>query len=175
MKIRNTFIIFLVSGFWHGANWTFIAWGFLNALFIMPSIIFATNRNNLDIVAQGKYFPNLKEVFQITLTFCLTAFAWIFFRSNSINDAMQYVSILLSPSLFKMPNFPGIGTAFPILVLVFVFFIIEWFSREDQYGIQRFAFKKPRVVRWSFYIILVFVIAYFSAVTTNQEFIYFQF
>ncbi len=175
MKIRNTFIIFLVSGFWHGANWTFIAWGFLNALFIMPSIIFATNRNNLDIVAQGKYLPNLKEIVQIGITFCLTAFAWIFFRSNNLTDALNYVSILLSSSLFKMPYFSGIGTVLPILVLMLLFFIIEWFGREHQYAIQQLAFKKPRAIRWSFYATLVFVIAYFAVITVNQEFIYFQF
>ena len=67
-KVRNTFIIFLVSGFWHGANWTFIIWGLLNALYIMPSIIFNTNRNNLDIVAQGKYLPSVKAVSYTHLT-----------------------------------------------------------------------------------------------------------
>ena len=90
-KVRNTFIIFLVSGFWHGANWTFIAWGLLNALFILPSIILKTNRTNLDIVAQGKTFPSLKEVGQIALTFSLTTFAWIFFRSESIGGALKYI------------------------------------------------------------------------------------
>jgi D-alanyl-lipoteichoic acid acyltransferase DltB (MBOAT superfamily) len=60
MKVRNTFIIFLVSGFWHGANWTFIVWGFLNALFIMPAVLLNTNRNNLDIVAKGRILPNVR-------------------------------------------------------------------------------------------------------------------
>lgn len=77
MRIRNTFAIFLVSGFWHGANWTFIIWGFLNALFIMPSIILKTNRNNLEIVAMNKLIPSLRDVFNILLTFSLTVFAWI--------------------------------------------------------------------------------------------------
>ena len=71
MKVRNTFIIFIVSGFWHGANWTFIVWGFLNALYIMPSIIFNTNRNNLNNVAQGKYLPSFKEFLSIFATFSL--------------------------------------------------------------------------------------------------------
>ena len=69
MKVRNTFIIFIVSGFWHGANWTFIVWGLLNAIYIMPSIIFSTNRSYLDIVAQGRYLPTVKEFFSILLTF----------------------------------------------------------------------------------------------------------
>ena len=78
IKVRNTFIIFFVSGFWHGANWTFIFWGILNALFIMPSIIFNTNRNNLNSVAQGKDLPNIKEFFSIVITFSLTVLTWIF-------------------------------------------------------------------------------------------------
>lgn len=87
MKVRNVFIIFLVSGFWHGANWTFIVWGFLNALFILPSIIFNTNRTNLDIVAQGKYFPTLKELVSMFFTFSLTVFAWVFFRAENLSHA----------------------------------------------------------------------------------------
>src|SRR5690606_6330765 len=99
MKIRNTFIIFLVSGFWHGANWTFLMWGFLNALFIMPSIIFETNRKNLDILAQGKIIPPISYFLNIVLTFCLTVLAWIFFRSESIHHAFAYVTRIFSPSL----------------------------------------------------------------------------
>src|SRR6267154_4575677 len=96
LKVRNTFIIFLVSGFWHGANWTFIIWGLLNALYIMPSIIFKTNRDNLEIVAMGKLFPTLKEFLTISLTFALTTFAWIFFRANSVGHAVNYISEIFS-------------------------------------------------------------------------------
>lgn len=78
IKIRNTFIIFLVSGFWHGANWTFIVWGLLNALYIMPSIVLNTHRNNLDSVAKGKHVPAVRDVLAIGATFGLTVFAWIF-------------------------------------------------------------------------------------------------
>jgi len=92
MKIRNTFIIFIVSGFWHGANWTFVIWGFLNALYIMPSIIFKTNRNNLEIVAKGKYLPTIKEFIAISITFSLTVFAWIFFRASDVTHAFYKVS-----------------------------------------------------------------------------------
>jgi len=91
MRIRNTFIIFIVSGFWHGANWTFIVWGFLNALFIMPSIVLKTNRNNLNIVAEGRIFPNFREITQLIITFSLACFAWIFFRSASVTDAFSYI------------------------------------------------------------------------------------
>ena len=61
MKVRNTFIIFIVSGFWHGANWTFVVWGALNALYFLPLLLTNSNRNNLHIVAEGKFLPSLKR------------------------------------------------------------------------------------------------------------------
>ena len=94
--IRNTFIIFLVSGFWHGANFTFIAWGFLHALYIVPSVLLKTNRHYLDIIAQDKKLPNLKEFFQLISTFSLVCFAWIFFRAESIEKAFEYIQLLFT-------------------------------------------------------------------------------
>ncbi|RYG41043.1 MAG: MBOAT family protein, partial [Chitinophagaceae bacterium] len=83
-KVRNVFIIFIVSGFWHGANWTFIIWGLLNALYIMPSVLIGNNRNYLDTVAGGKLLPDFREFFSMAITFGLTVLAWIFFRAESV-------------------------------------------------------------------------------------------
>ncbi|CAN0603038.1 unnamed protein product, partial [Ectocarpus sp. 12 AP-2014] len=91
MKIRNTFIIFLVSGFWHGANWTFIIWGLLNALYFLPLLLRNKNRVNTNNVAQERWLPNFKETIQIAITFTLTVFAWIFFRANSVHHAFDYI------------------------------------------------------------------------------------
>lgn len=169
MKVRNTFIIFLVSGFWHGANWTFIVWGFLNALYIMPSIIFNTNRNNLDIVAQGKILPSLKEAASMGITFGLTVFAWIFFRSESLGRAFSYIAKIFSRSLFvKSAIFPP-----TLFLLLLLFFIIEWLGRGHQYAIANLGFKWPRPIRWATYYAMVLVIYYFGG--TQQQFIYFQF
>lgn len=171
MKIRNTFIIFLVSGFWHGANWTFIIWGFLNALYIIPSIIFNTNRNNLDIVAKGKYLPNWKELLSVIATFGLTAFAWIFFRAENLGHAISYVSEIFSPSLFSEPALkPSLSGLFIWLI---VFLLIEWQGREQQYAIARLGLKWPRLVRWAMYYAMVCVIFYYRG--SEQQFIYFQF
>ncbi len=169
MRIRNTFIIFIISGFWHGANWTFIIWGFLNALFIMPSIIFNTNRNNLNTVAKGKYLPGLKDAISIGITFSLTVFAWIFFRATDLNHAIEFVSNMFSSSLFSFP------TVFPkaLLALLIVFILIEWMGREQQYAIEKMGFKLPRVVKWSFYYTIILTIFYYSG--SEQQFIYFQF
>lgn len=169
MKVRNTFAIFLVSGFWHGANWTFIIWGLLNALYFMPLLLMKRNRNNIGIVAEGKMLPSLSDVFHIGTTFILTVFAWIFFRANSVTHAITYIKDIFKPSLLTMPTiFPK-----PIFALVFFFIIIEWIGREHQYALAKFGFKWPKIVRWSFYYFLIVLIFLFMG--KEQEFIYFQF
>ena len=173
MKIRNTFIIFLVSGFWHGANWTFIIWGLLHALYIMPSIIFSTNRTNLDIVAKGKLLPSLKELFQMGLTFGLTVFAWIFFRSDSVSQAFEIITKILSKNILTIPDFRGLHKALITLILTVVFIILEWIGRENDFAIQKLGFKWRRSYRWMFYLVVVFFIFYFAG--KEQVFIYFNF
>ena len=172
MRIRNTFIIFLVSGFWHGANWTFIIWGFLNALFIMPSIILKTNRNNLEIVAMNKLIPSLKDFFNILLTFSMTVFAWIFFRAENLHYAFNYISGIFNWSLFAVPKVKP--TAYATLVLIGFFMTLEWIGREHQFAIQNILLKKPRFIRWLFYAFIILLIGLFLQ-THETPFIYFQF
>lgn len=172
MRIRNTFAIFLVSGFWHGANWTFIIWGFLNALFIMPSIILKTNRNNLEIVAMNKLIPSLRDVFNILLTFSLTVFAWIFFRAESVHHAIEYIVGIFNASLFTVPDVKT--AAYATLILIGFFMLIEWIGREHQFALQDFLVKKPRFIRWLFYGFIILLIGLFLQ-THETPFIYFQF
>jgi alginate O-acetyltransferase complex protein AlgI len=169
IRIRNTFIIFLVSGFWHGANWTFIVWGFLNALFIMPSIIFKTNRNNLDTVAQGKFLPSFWEFFNIALTFGLTVFAWIFFRAESLTHAFKFIADIFTSSLFTKPVLPEK----PTIILIILFFIIEWLGREQPYAIAQLGITWKRPYRIAFYYVIIGAVFLFGG--KGQEFIYFQF
>ena len=173
MKVRNTFIIFLVSGFWHGANWTFIVWGFLNALYIMPSIIYNTNRNNLDIVAQGRYLPSAKELMQMVITFGLTVLAWIFFRANNIEHAISYISGIFSRSTFTMPYLESTLTATRTLLILCLFIIIEWLGREQHFALERFGLKWKPLFRYAMYYAIIIAIVWFSG--NPQEFIYFQF
>ena len=169
VKIRNVFIIFIVSGFWHGANWTFIFWGLLNAIFILPSIVLKTNRSNLEIVAARSVFPSFKEFFQIATTFLLTTFAWIFFRANSLSDAFVYCSLILK-SLFTKPSaIPAIG----LIGQLFFFILLEWLGRRNDFAIQKIGFKWNKIFRWSFYFLIVLLIIVFSG--KEQKFIYFQF
>jgi D-alanyl-lipoteichoic acid acyltransferase DltB (MBOAT superfamily) len=168
MKIRNTFIIFIVSGFWHGANWTFIIWGFLNALYFLPLMLANKNRVNTDIVAQGKYLPNIRELFQMTVTFLITLIAWVFFRANTVEHAFTFLRDMFSWSLFSAPEIlPNY-----IMYLVFGFIIVEWFGRNGEYAIERIDnIKKP--LRWALYLLLIVLMFRFAG--EEQAFIYFQF
>jgi len=174
MKIRNTFIIFIVSGFWHGANWTFIFWGALNAIYFLPLLLTNNNRNNLEIVAKGKLLPSVKELLHMLLTFALVVFAWIFFRAENIGHAFSYISEILSASFFTMPKFNEMGTALSTLILIVIFVLIEWQGREGQYAISHIGQSWNRPLRWTFYALIIFAIGMFTH-SVESPFIYFQF
>ena len=173
MKVRNTFAIFIISGFWHGANWTFIVWGALNAIYFLPLLLTNNNRNNLETVAQGKFFPSIKELSFMMLTFGLTVFAWIFFRANNIGHAISYISEILSPSLFSIPKFIGMRSALTTIVLVVIFVLVEWKGREGQYAIAHLGIKWKRPIRYAMYYAIIIAIFWFGG--KEQQFIYFQF
>jgi alginate O-acetyltransferase complex protein AlgI len=173
LKIRNTFIVFLISGFWHGANWTFVIWGALNAVYILPSIIFNTNRNNLEIVAQNKYFPTVKEFLSICLTFTLTVFAWVFFRAENTGHAFDMFSKIFSASFFDRPGFESDKLCIPAIIFIILFVTMEWAGRNQPYAISRFFIKQPRPLRLCFYYLILLFIFFFAG--SNQQFIYFQF
>ena len=169
MKIRNTFLIFLVSGFWHGANWTFIVWGLLNAIYIMPSIIFNTNRNHIDIVAKGNYLPSIREFFMMLSTFFLTVFAWIFFRSASLSDAFSFIKGIFSSSLFSIPSIHPLD----LFILLLIFLTIEWLGRASQFAIENTFEKSSNFLRYGLYYLLLVAIFFYNS--AGQQFIYFQF
>lgn len=178
MKVRNTFIIFVVSGFWHGANWTFIVWGALNALYFLPLLLTHNNRNNLDVVAKNKLLPSWKELLQMLLTFGLTIFAWIFFRAENVTHAFHYIGGIFSGAHFfqLIPDYWGgrmltdfLFTSFSIVLLL----LVEWQGRDKKYALESVFEIKYRVVRWSTYVLLVLYIMTFAG--GSQDFIYFQF
>jgi D-alanyl-lipoteichoic acid acyltransferase DltB (MBOAT superfamily) len=170
MKVRNTFIIFIVSGFWHGANWTFIAWGFLNALYFLPLLLTNKNRVNTNVVAENSFLPSINELFKMALTFSLTVFAWIFFRAESISHAFSYIDAMLNESIFKIPE---VRPKY-ILILLVLFMVIEWLGRRNYFAIETLFAKNPQFIKWGFYILLGITILVFSN-GEEQEFIYFQF
>lgn len=173
MKVRNTFVIFIVSGFWHGANWTFIIWGALNAIYFLPLLLTKKNRSNLDVVAQGKYFPTIKELSLMLLTFGLTVFAWVFFRAENIGHAFSYLSEIFSMSIFDIPRFHGRTQALNTFILILFFLILEWLGRENQFAIANLGIEWKKPFRWAFYYAIIIIIFWFSG--QQQQFIYFQF
>ena len=173
MVVRNTLIIFLVSGFWHGANWTFIIWGIYHALLFLPLILMNKNRKHINSVSEGRRIPQLKEIIQMSTTFFLVVIGWIFFRADSIGHAFNYISEIISPSLFTIPKFAGMGKALTTSILVCIFMIIEWLGREQQYAIARLGLKWKRPVRYAMYYAIIVAIFWFGG--KEQQFIYFQF
>tara|TARA_B100000902_G_scaffold365033_1_gene385634 strand:- start:102410 stop:103858 length:1449 start_codon:yes stop_codon:yes gene_type:complete len=172
-KIRNVFIIFLVSGFWHGANWTFIIWGALNAIYFLPIMLMKRNRINTDIVAKDRLFPSIKELVSIIITFSLTVFAWIFFRSESVNDGFAYLFNIIDSSVFTLPDLitpklEMIYTLFCIIILLF----FEWKNRKKTHALEIDHLTKFN--RWGIYLTIILMIITFGTFNHN-EFIYFQF
>lgn len=174
-QIRNIFIIFLVSGFWHGANWTFIVWGALNAIYFIPLLLFNKNRQNLEIVASNKKFPSFREFSSILGTFGLTVFSWIFFRAENMNHALSYISGIFSKKLFVFPDFTVFPGAITLLILIIGFLLVEWKGRVGQYGISGMKSIPSKAGRWSIYILIILVIDIFGNTSEEIEFIYFQF
>lgn len=172
-QIRNVFIVFIVSGFWHGANWTFIIWGALNALFFLPLLLFKKNRTHLDTVAQGKFFPTFRELIAMVSTFLLSTMTWIFFRAESIYHAKEYFQYMFDWSLFSAPNTLSKSQLKITALLLMFFLLIEWLGRENEYAIERID-RLNKIQRWSFYAFLLALIG--SCMPTSQNpFIYFQF
>lgn len=170
IKIRNTFIIFIVSGFWHGANWTFVIWGAINALYFLPVMLLKRNRINTNIVAENRILPNLKEFLQIILTFSATLVAWIFFRSESVSSAIDYIIRIFSFSTFGSNN---MSDYIELIAIISLFILIEWIQRKKQHALEISEYPIPKFLRWCFYYIIIFSIVVFGG--NQQDFIYFQF
>lgn len=172
--IRNIFAIFLVSGFWHGANWTFVVWGFLHALYFLPLQIFGQNRKNLEGIDESKLLPSLRELTGIVTTFFLVVIAWIFFRAENVSMAFDYVARVFSLSLFSVPEINIAELLLPLAILIGV----EWVNRHEKHGLGRVSFAwwplaNSRAVRWSSYYALIVLILFLGS--EPQTFIYFQF
>ena len=131
MKIRNTFIIFLVSGFWHGANWTFIAWGFINALYFLPLLLLKKNRSNMEMVSLHRDWSSVKVLLNILSTFALTCFAWIFFRAKSIGEAFDYIGRIFTNGIFQSQYLENERYNYEILLLIGAFVFVEWNCRTQ--------------------------------------------
>lgn len=177
-KMRNVMIIFLVSGFWHGASWNFIVWGAINAILMLPLMFFGSNRRNMDVVAADRVMPSIKELFQILLTFGFTCLAWVFFRSDNLTEAVLYCKNLVV-GLYHFETYTSSfqylrgAVSWSIVVFTVILIVMEWRGRRDKHALETYLQGKKRWLRWSLYYFLITAIVYFGG--SEQEFIYFQF
>lgn len=168
-NVFNVMVVFTVSGFWHGANWTFVIWGALNGLFFIPLFLLGKNKMESTVVAQNSLLPSFKELLRMGTTFFLICTAWVFFRAESVGKALQYLRNTIDSSIFSSPGNPNL-TLQPLL-LIPLLVIIEWLLRhkEHQFDISNL----PIWLRWPAYFILIAMIIQFGQ--GDVSFIYFQF
>ncbi len=177
--IRNTFVIFLLSGFWHGANWTFIAWGAYHALLFLPLILLGQNRKYTNQVAEGRLLPTFRESFQILLTFMLAVFGWIIFRAETITQAWEYVCGMMQFGTLRASYrffLPDENLVWPTNLFIIIMLVCEWLSRDKEHtlqNIQNIRIFNSRMVRVILYGVFFFVILALRGGAV--DFIYFQF
>lgn len=169
-RVRNTFAIFLVSGLWHGANWTFVAWGAFHAALFLPLLLGGRNRRHLDVVAEDRALPTFRELGAMLRTFFFAFLGWALFRAQSIGEACRWfrdmVDVRTFGALHGLPRETVVAaTAVGVLLLV------EWFNRREAYGCARLPRKTP--LRWGVYFVLLWLVVFYTP--GSQTFIYFQF
>lgn len=170
--VRNTFVIFLLSGFWHGANWTFIVWGAYHALLFLPLILLGKNRKHTDVVAMGRFFPSLKEMGQMLLTFFLAVIGWIVFRANTIEEAWNYICGLFNKSVFSVPWLDSRHYYFPVVISIVLMLVVEWLQRDKEHAFDLSGIKS-HVLKFGIYYVMVVALFWFGG--HAESFIYFQF
>ena len=168
--VRNTFVIFLLSGFWHGANWTFIAWGAYHALLFLPLILTGKNRKYTNQVAEGRILPTWKEAGQMLLTFFLAVIGWIIFRAESIGQAWEYMQGMCN-NLISVPYLYIRKFYIPTFISILMLVIVEWIHRNGQHGLAMS--KSNVIIRWVLYSIIVLLIVFVGG--RSAPFVYFQF
>lgn len=169
MVIRNTFTIFLISGLWHGAEWTFIAWGAYHSILFIPLILLGKNRNYLDEPGK-KVLPTMKESLLMGKTFLLVAIGWIIFRADNISKAYQYIEKMFTNFLI-IGNLPSKR----VFIWIAMLFILEWIERKRNhpFDIAGHGLLKFSLMRWGTYFVLTLICLFFAG--KSGDFIYFQF
>lgn len=164
--VRNTFIIFLISGLWHGANWTFILWGAFHALLFLPLILQGKNRKHTDTIAAKRWLPTPKELGQMLLTFVLAALGWILFRSQSLWEAVDFYVGIVSG------GWSGFNLPMRAIMFVTLMLSVEWMQRNREHGLSMEGVRSG-VVRYACYLAVLTLIFVYGVF--NETFIYFQF
>ena len=169
--VRNTFVIFLVSGIWHGAKWTFLAWGIYHALLFLPLILLGANRKYTNQVAEGRLLPTWREALQILITFALVVIGWIIFRAETITQAWEFICGMCNCSILQLPLVEDFKTFLPIPILLVVLIVTEFLNRDRSHGL---AIEYLPIWQQRF-IVLGIIAMLFLFSNQPQTFIYFQF
>lgn len=174
-KVRNTFVIFLLSGFWHGATWGYLAWGAYHAVLFVPMILTGRNRKYLDEPAEGRRLPSISEAAMMAWTFVLVSIGFVFFRTKEIGYACDYLKMMFAGFTPHDSSVPLIG--FVPLCWVAVMMCAEWVARHREnplafHGDEKGLFRS-RAARCALYYVIFMTILLFSG--NQQQFIYFQF
>lgn len=174
ITVRNVFVVFLVSGLWHGANWTFVVWGLIHFLLYLPALLRGRNRRFLGDAAVGRGFPSVGELLRMAVTFATVTLAWVFFRSADVAAAVAYLRRMLTADPLAVPYVYGVGKvqAGLCLLMVAVLVVIEWRGRTGEYPLLPVRSRRP-VVAWS--VCLALAVVAFLLGQQEQAFIYFQF
>ncbi len=177
MVLRNTFVIFGLSGLWHGANWTFVVWGLYHAFLFIPLMLMNRNRRNTGVVADGKMLPSLMELMQMATTFFFVVIGWVIFRADTIAEAVGYIKGMFTPTILTMPSFASNFRVIYVIPFIMFLVLVEWFQRNKDHALQLKGYSKfssTRPARYVTYImVLFFIMLYMSG--EPAEFIYFQF
>ena len=177
--ILNIMVVFLLSGFWHGANWTFVVWGGLHGSYLIFSKISSKLRLFLVNLLKIDYFPKTHSVIKIIITFILVDIGWVFFRAPNIDDALYILKLSITKfnisdinllSLEKL-NF-NVFNLFIVMFFILLMEIVHFIQRKS--NITQILSQKPLYFRWGIYVFISLIILYFG-IFTNQKFIYFQF
>jgi len=166
--IRNTIVVFLVSGLWHGANWTFPAWGLINALWFLPLQLSASPRRFQPFPPNAPLLPQPREALHIAATFLITMLSWTFFRANSLTHAIQILS-----RVFTLQSGSGLTVPTHVWILVAAFLAAEWIQRGRTHALEFSASRPPRWARWLICYTVIFLLLKYGG--EQQDFIYFQF
>jgi D-alanyl-lipoteichoic acid acyltransferase DltB (MBOAT superfamily) len=170
-KFRNVLVIFLVSGFWHGANWTFIIWGAMHACFYIPILYIGRNRSHINDAGEGRRFPSLKEIAQMSITFILVCIAFIFFRASNVGEGFSYLSGIFA----RISDLKGVTRFLPGFLLVVPFIWIEWMNRRNHHPRLFIQYKIPGWVRIALETVIAVLIIESFYTLNHEQFIYFQF
>ncbi|WP_411831068.1 MBOAT family O-acyltransferase [Mariniflexile sp. AS56] len=175
--IRNIFVVFIVSGFWHGANWTFVFWGALNGVYYLPSFFIKSLELNKIVLFKNSFFSRLLDFLGILITFSLTVFAWVFFRSDNISMAFIYINNIFKKSnFFDLGHLQLSGHSIKVLFFYLIFFvIIDWIYRNKSHVfVDNNNFLHDRIFKPFIYLIGILAII-LSTNNNANSFIYFQF